>query len=80
MDAFLKVQPKKVKLADYDIQQTLGIGSYATVKLAKNKSSGKFCTIKIFKKEEIIRKKQVEHLHNELKILSMLDYAFIVKY
>ena len=55
MEAYMKVQPKKIKLSDYDIQQTLGMGAYATVKLAKNKSSGKFCTVKIFKKEEIYR-------------------------
>ena len=80
MEAFLKVQPKKIKLSDYDIQQPLGIGSYATVKLAKNKSSGKFCTMKIFKNEEIMRWKQVDHLTNELEILSMLDHSFIVNY
>ena len=79
MEAYMKVQPKKIKLSDYDIQQTLGMGAYATVKLAKNKSSGKFCTVKIFKKEEIIRLKQTEHIHNELKILSFLDHSFIVK-
>ena len=57
MEAYMKVQPKKIKLSDYDIQQTLGMGAYATVKLAKNKSSGKFCTVKIFKKE-------LSHHHN----------------
>ena len=33
----------------------------------------------IFKKEEIMRLKQTEHIHNELKILSFLDHSFIVK-
>ena len=47
MDAFLKVVPKKVKLSDYQIDRTLGTGSFGRVKLAKNKSTGKYVALKI---------------------------------
>ena len=38
MDAFNKVKPKKINLADYQMDRTLGSGSFGRVKLAKNKN------------------------------------------
>lgn len=78
MDAFLKVVPKKVKLSDYQIDRTLGTGSFGRVKLAKNKSTGKYCALKILKKAEIIKLKQVDHIMNEIRILTMIDHPFLV--
>ena len=78
MDAFLKVVPKKVKLSDYQIDRTLGTGSFGRVKLAKNKSTGKYCALKILKKAEIIKLKQVDHIMNEIRILTMIDHTFLV--
>ena len=63
MDAFSKVIPKKIKLSDYTIERTLGTGSFGRVKLAKNKTNGKYVAIKILKKAEIIKLKQVDHIH-----------------
>ena len=34
--------------------------------------------IKKLKKYELIRLKQVDHIHNEIKILSMIDHPFLV--
>ena len=50
MEAFNKIKPKKVKLSDYEMDRTLGSGSFGRVKLAKNKKDGKFVAIKILKK------------------------------
>jgi len=49
------------------------------VKLAKNKVSQGYCALKILKKAEIIRLKQVDHIINENTILANLDHPFIVK-
>ena len=78
MDAFSKVIPKKVKLSDYTIERTLGTGSFGRVKLAKNKTNGKYVAIKILKKAEIIKLKQVDHILNEIKILTLIDHPFLV--
>jgi protein kinase A len=79
MEAFNKVKPKKIKLSDYDMNRVLGSGSFGRVKLAKNKSDGRYVAIKILKKAEIIKLKQVDHIHNEIKILSMIDHPFLVR-
>lgn len=79
MDAFNKAQPKKVKITDFDIDRTLGNGSFGKVKLAKHKYSGDYVAIKILKKSEIIKLKQVDHILNEIKILSYIDHPFLIK-
>ena len=78
MEEFMKVKPKKIKLSDYEMDRTLGSGSFGRVKLAKNKKDGKFVAIKILKKAELIKLKQVDHILNEIKILSMIDHPFLV--
>ena len=78
MEAFNKVQPKKIKVADYEMLRTLGSGSFGRVKLAKNKKDGNYIAIKILKKSELIKFKQVAHILNEIKILSLIDHPFLV--
>ena len=78
MDAFSKKKKKKIKLSDYTIERTLGTGSFGRVKLAKNKTNGKYVAIKILKKAEIIKLKQVDHILNEIKILTLIDHPFLV--
>lgn len=78
MEAFSKIVPKKVKLSDYITERTLGTGSFGRVKLAKSKSTGKYVAIKILKKAEIIKLKQVDHIMNEIKILSLINHPFLV--
>lgn len=81
------VTPKKLKLSDYELGQTLGtgklkyiifIGSFGRVKIGKHKNSGRYVAIKILKKAEIIKLKQVDHIMNEVRILSVIDHPFLV--
>ena len=79
MEAFTKTKPHKVKISEYEFMQTLGAGSFGRVKLSKHKTTGKFWAIKILKKAEIIKLKQVDHIMNEVKILTMIKHPFLVK-
>ena len=79
MEEFTKTKPHKVKISEYEFMQTLGAGSFGRVKLSKRKSTGKFWAIKILKKAEIIKLKQVDHIMNEVKILTMIKHPFLVK-
>lgn len=78
MEQLSKVIAKHVKLGDYAIQHTLGTGSFGRVKVGKNKTSGKYVAVKTMKKMEIIKLKQVDHILNEVKILTMIDHPFLV--
>ncbi len=72
------VVPKKLKLSDFDLGQTLGTGSFGRVRISKSKQTGKYHAIKVLKKAEIIKLKQVDHIMNEVRILSIVDHPFLV--
>ena len=48
------------------------------MRLAKYKSTGRYYALKILKKVEIIRLKQVDHIISEHTILSNISHPFIV--
>ena len=79
MEAFSKVKPHKIKISEYEFMQTLGAGSFGRVKLSKHKSTGKFWAIKILKKGELIKLKQVDHIMNEIRILTIINHPFLIK-
>jgi len=58
----------------------LGTGSFGRVKLVKLKNGDPNpYVLKILKKSEMIRLKQIEHIRDEKKILCMLDHPYIIK-
>lgn len=83
----------KVKLSDFEVLQTLGtgtktkknyvfnknLGSFGRVRLARNKATNEFVALKMLKKAEILRLKQVDHIISENTILSNINHPFLVK-
>jgi protein kinase A len=81
---------KKVSLTDYDLTTTLGtgtqvtlhytrnIGSFGRVRLSRNKKTGEYFAMKILKKADIIKLKQVDHVISENTILADIDHPFLV--
>lgn len=70
---------KKFHLIDFEFKVTLGTGTFGRVYLVKRQSSkDEYYAMKILKKSEIIRLKQVEHIISEKKILSEIHHPFIV--
>ena len=53
-------------------------GSFGRVRLSRNKLSNKYYALKILKKAEIIRLKQVDHVISENSILAALSHPFVV--
>jgi len=68
----------KLGLTDFVILQTLGTGSFGRVHLVKLRATGKFYAMKVLKKSEVVRLKQVEHTVNEKSILEQIDHPFLV--
>ena len=71
---------KLMKLSDYEIGETLGTGSFGRVRISKNKKTNEYVAMKIMKKVEILKSKQADHIANEIKILSMIDHPFVIKF
>lgn len=69
---------KRLNLDDFELGTTLGTGSFGRVRIAKNKATGSWVAVKIMKKAEIIKMKQVDHIMNENNILASIDHPFII--
>jgi serine/threonine protein kinase len=69
---------EKLALADLELKDTLGTGSFGRVRLCKHNSDKGHYALKILKKSEVIYLKQVDHVKTEKKILEELNHPFIV--
>ncbi|KAJ3102248.1 camp-dependent protein kinase catalytic subunit [Phlyctochytrium planicorne] len=72
------VEQKRFTLADFHIDRTLGTGSFGRVHLVRLKQTNRFYAMKVLKKSEVVRMKQVEHTVNEKNILERLRHPFLV--
>ncbi|KAJ9462483.1 cAMP-dependent protein kinase catalytic subunit [Diplonema papillatum] len=67
----------KWRLSDLTMKETLGTGTFGRVRLVKAVDD-KYYALKILKKQEIIRMKQVDHILAEAAILSEVTHPFVV--
>ncbi|KAG5189687.1 camp-dependent protein kinase catalytic subunit [Tribonema minus] len=65
-------------LRQFELLKTLGTGTFGRVRLVRQLSSGRYYALKISKKSAIIRLKQVEHVKNEVSLLSRIDHPGVV--
>jgi len=65
---------------DFDLRATVGTGTFGRVRMVKIKGSSDRTpfVLKIMKKAEVIRLKQVEHVKAEKQILCLIEHPFIV--
>lgn len=68
----------QMRLIDFRLLRTLGTGSFGRVHLAQSKHNGRYYAIKVLKKTEVVRLKQVNHTNNERSVLMNISHPFIV--
>ncbi len=66
-------------IANIDLLETLGTGVFGRVRLVKSLLDKKYYALKIMKKFRIVQNKQMEHVQNEIKILSRLRSPFVAE-
>jgi protein kinase A/protein kinase X len=71
----------KLVLDNFIALKTLGTGTFGRVKLVKFKEYPELppMALKILKKKEMIKLKQIEHIKAEKNILSHINHPFIVE-
>ena len=70
---------RKISLSEFELLQTVGIGSFGRVRLTRHKKTDTVSVMKILKKIEIVKQKQVDHIYSEYNILTILNHPFIVE-
>jgi hypothetical protein len=68
----------KYALNDFMIQRTLGTGSFGRVHLVQSRHNQRFYAIKVLKKAQVVKMKQVEHTNDERKMLQRVKHPFLI--
>ena len=69
----------KYTLNDFQIMRTLGTGSFGRVHLVRSVHNGRYYAIKVLKKAQIIRMKQIEHTNDERRMLKLVEHPFLIR-
>jgi len=74
------IEGRRLTIDDFDLRATVGMGTFGRVRVAKISGSSDRTplALKIMKKSEVIRLRQVEHVKAETAILSTIEHPFIV--
>lgn len=77
-----KNQPRQVKgkytLTDFKIERTLGTGSFGRVHLVQSKHNQRYYAIKVLKKAQVVKMKQIEHTNDERRMLQRVKHPFLI--
>ncbi|KAL0931703.1 camp-dependent protein kinase catalytic subunit [Colletotrichum truncatum] len=68
----------KYTLQDFDILRTLGTGSFGRVHLVQSKHNQRFYAVKVLKKAQVVKMKQVEHTNDERRMLGEVKHPFLI--
>uniref|UniRef100_M4B2Z9 AGC protein kinase n=1 Tax=Hyaloperonospora arabidopsidis (strain Emoy2) TaxID=559515 RepID=M4B2Z9_HYAAE len=69
---------QNVTLQDFKMIQVIGRGSFGKVVLVRHKATKTLYAMKILSKENIVKRKQVEHTRTERRVLGCTRHPFIV--
>lgn len=77
-----KAAPRQTKgkytLTDFSIQRTLGTGSFGRVHLVQSKHNQRYYAVKVLKKQQVVKMKQIEHTNDERKMLQRVKHPFLI--
>ncbi|ETI28154.1 cAMP-dependent protein kinase type 2 [Cladophialophora carrionii CBS 160.54] len=68
----------KYTLTDFTIQRTLGTGSFGRVHLVQSKHNQRYYAIKVLKKAQVVKMKQIEHTNDERRMLQRVKHPFLI--
>ena len=68
----------KYSLEDFTLQRTLGTGSFGRVHLVQSNHNHRFYALKVLKKAQVVKMKQIEHTNDERRMLSRARHPFLV--
>jgi protein kinase A len=77
-DTQVRVTKGKYSLTDFEILRTLGTGSFGRVHLVQSRHNQRFYAVKVLKKAQVVKMKQVEHTNDERRMLSEVKHPFLI--
>lgn len=81
-DVIPKIEARTTKgkytLGDFELLRTLGTGSFGRVHLVQSKHNQRFYAVKVLKKAQVVKMKQVEHTNDERRMLQETKHPFLI--
>ncbi|KAJ0110463.1 hypothetical protein Patl1_00675 [Pistacia atlantica] len=75
----IKVPATRTRVGKYELGRTLGEGSFAKVKFAKNVETGEFVAIKVVDRDQVLRHKMVEQIKREISTMKLIKHPNVIK-
>ncbi|XAR53916.1 Non-specific serine/threonine protein kinase [Bertholletia excelsa] len=75
----MKIQTTRTRVGKYEIGRTLGEGSFAKVKFARNSETGESVAIKIINRDLVLRHKLVEQIKREISTMKLIKHPNVLK-
>ncbi|XP_072998008.1 CBL-interacting protein kinase 32-like isoform X2 [Typha latifolia] len=69
----------KRRVGKYELGRTIGEGTFAKVRFAKNTETGEPVAIKILDKEKVLKHKLVEQIKREISIMKLIKHPNVVR-
>merc|ERR1712113_1218460 len=69
---------KKLTINDFTFLKVVGKGSFGKVMQVRKNDDGKIYALKVLKKKELVKRKQVVHTQTERRVLAGIENPFIV--
>lgn len=74
-----KTPATRTRVGKYELGRTLGEGSFAKVKFAKNTQNGDFVAIKIIDRDKVFRHRMVEQIKREISTMKLIKHPNVIK-
>lgn len=73
-------QPKvKRRVGKYEVGRTIGEGTFAKVKFARNSETGEPVALKILDKEKVLKHKMAEQIRREIATMKLIKHPNVVR-
>ncbi|WOL05731.1 CBL-interacting protein kinase 9 [Canna indica] len=69
----------RMRVGKYELGRTLGEGSFAKVKYARNVQTGDSVAIKILDKQQVLRHKMIEQIKREISTMKLIKHPNVVQ-
>ncbi|XXG52707.1 hypothetical protein AAC387_Pa03g0962 [Persea americana] len=69
----------KRRVGKYEVGRTIGEGTFAKVKFARNSETGDPVALKILDKEKVLKHKMVEQIKREIAIMKLIKHPNVVR-
>ncbi|XP_077248444.1 CBL-interacting protein kinase 9 [Tasmannia lanceolata] len=75
----MSVPGSRTRVGKYEIGKTLGEGTFAKVKYARNVETDEYVAIKVLDKAQVLRHKMVEQIKREISTMKLIKHPNVVK-